>query len=591
MHRSRRKTSGTLGKLASQTHAGGLHMPDNDPIIRGAHIQDAPQRQKIDVQIGGLSYSAPAGTTVKLLTSKTDVRIIPRTTLQSRVFSGSQSYLDVELDKIPVAFSDHAVARITLRNSGAADFTLASIPALFERIELRPAHQDPQVTYYSEDIFEALYAYCEDSIRANCEETGMFSPTEYPLGRAYQPNNKDRVVAGDGIPGAGFSLLGNLTGAILAPDNLTVGATTKRTTLSSYLDPANLVVKAGSTKVLYLPLDFLFYFHKGVHIPTLCASNRPIIRFYFASDDTIIGNDYNFSAGRDDVSDDPTVLFPNGTRGRAMINARIANELTLDDFEIKIQGTYYTNSEHDMNIARVCSRMAIKTCLPQRFICNFIKASTGVPTADNVTLTGLVGSTAGLTAYFKKKRDVGKAGANRHFVSFIDSTWRTSGGRVIDEDRKTNEIHSRIPERVAFHKTSELNPFIKGHSSKSQYYFERPDHFSYTLQQNIAGAGVAINTGLGAPRGLLSSDPYHTGVPDESPRIYAEFYCRDIIGDIHKSTETGTVNYDGNYTWTVTFGNDFYDRSFVNEDILAVINQQRNSSIYITSGDVQIIRH
>lgn len=235
-------------------------------------------------------------------------------------------------------------------------------------------------------------------------------------------------------------------------------------------------------------------------------------------------------------------------------------------------------------------QVVLKTCLPQRFINKISKVTSNTPIAEGVTLTGLVGSTAGLTMYFKKARDVDKAGANRHFVGILDSTWRTSGGRVIDEDRKTSEIHSRLPERIAFNRTSELNPFIKGHCSLGQYYFERPDSFSYT---KVSGDGTTLtgNTGVGLPRGLSSGSPFFTGTPDETPRIYAEFYCRDIIGDIHQSTETGSINYDGNFTFSATFGNDFYDLPLSAEDLLVIINQQRNSSIYIESGKVVVIRH
>jgi len=590
MPRSSRKSGVTLGKLGAQVHAGGTQIPDNDPIKRGMQIGDPSERHKVGVQVGGVTYSAPSGILHKHPTYKQDVRIIPRSTINPRVFSGSQQYLDIELDKVPVTSIRDVCLRFVLRNSSANPFTLESPMACFDRIEIRPNHADPLVTYYTEELYEEMLLYTK-RIRANCEQLGIKYPVEHRLGEAYLPDNKDTIVIGPAVPNPNFSVLGNLTGAYVAP-NTALAETTVASTFTTTFRPGQLIIPANSTKEIFMPLDFIFYFHPAVHTPTLCRNNRPVIRFYFASDYKMIGNTYNFSIGRDDASDDLTTLFPAGTAGRNMINALEANLITLDDIEIKIQGTCYNDTSHDAAIAAESARTIIKTCVPQRYQRTLNSITTGTPMTAQVDLSGVTGSTAGLTIYWRKSKDVNKPGAQRHFVAFKDSTWRTSGGKVIDEDRKTSEIHSRIPEKVAFHRTSEWNPYIKGHSSQGQYYWERPDAFSYTTSSGDPSvSGVNVNLGLGSPRALLTSSPFYTGAPDQSPRIYAEFYSADAISDVLDSSESGMIVYDTRFTLSMTFGNDYYDRPMSSVDLDMLVIQRRNMSIYIDNGKVEMIRH
>lgn len=580
MTRAARLTQVRHGEREEATGKGNKsHLGDNAAFNSHIDIYRGSGKNLVSMpHHGGQVYTTHGATRRKLTTPK-DIKILP-TTYQQNVFQTS-TQVDFPIPAIDGDIVHCALLQLRVKNQSNIPWVWDNLWTMIDRIEILWNGSDSQDVIYGRDLkrYCALYA---KNINATADIMGFHRPSEGP-GIAFTPKNKLRAfqdIPGE-IPGPEFVTAQEPFSAYInAAIPAQVLCQTPRVT---YSEP--LVLLAGEEKVFTIDLSSIPLLDGKFYWPNISKTVIPRLRFWFnASNSLIPSTDY--TNGRIDAYSS-TITYPytayTGVTvaaateivGDVLQKIRQAGAIVMNSMELWMRTDQYLSSGLRGHLSNQYSNFLVKTLLPTRYILS-VNCTSDQEIANNEPLTGLNGTFAVLYSTLQK---VGWRTTRGKFDSACEVktiTMRTSGGTVIDFERKEADwqnkivVHTAIP--IENHFPAYLGRDWQQEIYRAPYTYGVCSHLGVQNATNQGGAsGIPTNTKRGE-RVLMSIQSFST----------------DPVRDYQDGEMNGHMELDGNFQLGFIPGTDEFDRTMTNVPCELLIEGERFAQIHFV-GDKFIV--
>ena len=581
MTRAARLTQVRHGEREEATGKGNKsHLGDNAAFNSHIDIYRGSGKNLVSMPHHGGSVHTTHGATRRKLTTPKDIKILP-TTYQQNVFQTS-TQVDFPIPAIDGDIVHCALLQLRVKNTSTIHWVWDNLWTMVDRIEILWNGSDSQDVIYGRDLkrYCALYA---KNINATADIMGFHRPSEGP-GIAFTPKNKVRGFRE--IPGEVPFVDQEPATDPFAP---TGGAAVSTPVLSStpritYSEP--LVLAPGEEKVFTIDLSSLPLLDGKFYWPNISKTVIPRLRFWFnASNSLIPSTDYTngiFSAYKPGASypfslgtAGPTIADGAGVVGDILQTVRASGYIVMNSMELWMRTDQYLSSGLRGHLSSQYSNFLVKTLLPTRYILS-VNCTSDQEIANNEPLTGLNGTFAVLFSTLQK---VGWRTTRGKFDSACEVktiTMRTSGGTVIDFERKEPDWQSKIVVHTAVPVDNHFLSFM-GRDWQQEIYRAPYTYGVYTA----AGTQGAKNQGGNA------------GVPTATKRgervlMSTQAFSTDFVRDYQEGEMNGHMELDGNFQLGFIPGTDEFDRPMTNVPCELLIEGERFAQIHFV-GDKFIV--
>lgn len=582
MTRAARLTQVRQGEREEATGKGNKsHLGDNAAFNSHIDIYRGSGKNLVSMPHHGGNVHTTTGATRRKLTTPKDIKILP-TTYQQNVFQTS-TQVDFPIPAIDGDIVHCALLQLRVKNTSNIPWVWDNLWTMVDRIEILWNGSDSQDVIYGRDLKRYCTIYAKN-INATADIMGFHRPSEGP-GLAFTPKNKIRAfntIPGE-IPGAEFALdpfSQFITSTGIAAD-FQVKCQNPRV---CFTEP--LVLQAGEEKVFTIDLSSLPLLDGKFYWPNISKTVIPRLRFWFnASNSLIPSTDYTngtFAAYNPGAAypftlynGGPTIANGNGIVGDHLQTIRAGGCIVMNSMELWMRTDQYLSSGLRGHLSSQYSNFLVKTLLPTRYILS-VNCTTDQEIANNEPLTGLNGTFAVLFSTLQK---VGWRTTRGKFDSACEVktiTMRTSGGTVIDFERKESDWQNKIVNHTAVPIGNQFVSFMgrdwQQEIYRAPYTYGVCDRNGLQNTTNQGGnAGIPVLTKRGE-RVLMSIQAFST----------------DFVRDYQEGEMNGHMELDGNFQLGFIPGTDEFDRTMTNVPCELLIEGERFAQIHFV-GDKFIV--
>lgn len=559
---------------------------DNAAFGNHVDIYRGSGKNLINMPHYGGTVNTTHGATRRKLTTPKDIKILP-TTYQQNVFQTS-TQVDFTIPAIDGDIVHCALFRMRIKNTSNIPWQWDNLWTMIDRMEIQWNGTDSQDVIYGHDLKRYCTLYVKN-IDATADIMGFHSPSEGP-GLAYLPRNA--FSAFQPIHG----VAANPTSSIIPSSTLVIppgGLGTTETTLQlpiinhepriRYREPLNLL--PGEEKVFTIDLSTLPLLDGKFYWPNISKVVIPRIRFWFNATDSLIpSTDYTLNQVNYSLSGPfPMALSPtSSTQVQAtdsMIDAlrkvRQEGHIVMNSMELWMHTDQYLSSQLRSHLSSQYNNFLVKTLLPTRYIVS-VNCTTGQEIANNEALTGLHGTFAVLFSTLQKVGWRQTAGRYDSACEVRTLTFRTSGGTVVDFERKEAEWQNKIVNHTSVPVGNQVIRYI-GRDWQQEIY-----RAPYTLGVMDISGGTRIQN-----QGQANGVPNNT---ERGERVLTsvQAFSTDFVRDFQDGEMNGHFELDGNFQIGFIPGTDEYDRPMTNVPCELVIQGDRFAQIHFV-GDKFIV--
>ena len=587
MNRRARVAQVRKGEKDEATGKGNItHLGDNAAFGSHVDIYRGSGKQLIAMPHYGGSVNTTPGATRRKLTTPKDIKILP-TTYQQNVFQTS-TQVDFTIPAIDGDIVHCALLRLRIKNTSNIPWQFDNLWTLIDRMEIQWNGTDSQDVIYGRDLERYCTLYAKN-IDATADIMGFHPPSKGP-GKAFLPRNAFAAFEDvDGhcasVNGSGYTptvsvavpLAGFVNGSVVS---YPVSAGAPRI---AYQEP--LVLRAGEEKVFTIDLSTLPLLDGKFYWPNISKVVIPRIRFWFNASDSIIpSSDYTLNQAQYSLPGPfPMTLGPSSTTAVAAADimtdvlkkVRSEGMLVMNSMELWMHTDQFLSSALRNHLSSQYSNFLVKTLLPTRYIVS-VNCTTDQEIANNEALTGLHGTFSVLFSTLQKVGWRQTAGKFDSACEVKTLTFRTSGGTVVDFERKEAEWQNKIVNHTSV-PVGQYAIGFKGRDWQQEIY-----RAPYTY-------GVHTVTGSTATK----SQGGLTGVPlltqrGERVLTSVQAFSTDFIRDFQDGEMNGHYELDGNFQIGFIPGTDEFDRTMTNVPCELIIEGDRFAQIHFV-GDKFIV--
>lgn len=498
-------------KDISQSSRTGMTVPTHRDPTHHATVGES-HHGKPTVEVGSTHY--PARNLIKQFTNYSDSTIqVDTPSFQTALVQ--RTYVDFELRTAKFHSVSRCYLAIVLRNlSTDIGWTLPNIWNLINTIQILWNGNDQEESYDKSHIREALLLY-----NRNIESSSRvmhFNPPSRETGSVYLPRNQASRCAiydaTDDVAGIDFATPADCPSSI--PSN----------------DP--LFIPANSSRVFRIDLSWLPLFSGHLHFPNIIDKGVRL-RIYFETSGTIIGDStYSNTAS--------TIGALNQMNYLHMADAQAANKFIIQNLELQIRGTYYTDPLLVTEMTRRHESFAFKCLMPRRMYIS-VSCTTGVNNQENKPLTSMVGTFAMWTLYLRDPDAETAPRKSEWYNAIQDITEIDGNGTTRDYDRKPAYLFSNLVDEVNFAMGTD---YFTHMSDYGQSMYADPRHRGTTKAN---GTLTAIGPSI------TNDTPYrHTD--GLSKRALGLPYSAQPMKDFWWGTQYGGQYFNGGDTFRFTPG-------------------------------------
>lgn len=561
------------------------HLGDNAAFNDHVDIYRGSGKQLVSMPHYGGSVNTNHGSTRRKLTTPKDIKILP-TTYQQNVFQTS-TQVDFTIPAIDGDIVHCALLRLRIKNLSNIPWQFDNLWTLIDRMEIQWNGTDSQDVIYGRDLARYCTVYAKN-IDATADLMGFHRPAEGP-GKAFLPRNAFAAfedIGGHCASVAGSGLTPNVS--ITVPSGGLAAGTYTYPVLAApprvaFQEP--LVLLPTKEVVFTIDLSSLPLLDGKFYWPNISKVVIPRIRFWFNASDSIIpSSDYTLNNVQYSLPGPfPMNLGPTsattvaGTDSMMDTLKKVRSEgmIVMNSMELWMHTDQFLSSALRNHLSGQYSNFLVKTLLPTRYIVS-VNCTTDQEIANNEALTGLHGTFAVLYSTLQKVGWRQTAGKFDSACEVKTLTFRTSGGTVVDFERKEAEWQNKIVNHtsvpVGHHALS-----FRGRDWQQEIY-----RAPYTYgTHNVQGLQTARSQG-GA-----------SGVPvltQRGERVLTSIqaFSTDPIRDFQDGEMNGHFELDGNFQIGFIPGTDEFDRPLTNTPCELLIEGDRFAQIHFV-GDKFIV--
>lgn len=558
---------------------------DNAAFNDSLDVYKGSGKTLVSMPYYGGTVNTTHGATRRKLTTPKDIKILP-TTYQQNVFQTS-TQTDFPIPGVDGDIVHCALLRLRIKNSSNVPFVFENLWSLIERMEIQWNGTDSQDVIYSRDLGRYCTLYAKN-IDATADLMGFHPPSKGP-GKAYLPRNALSAfedIDGHCASSTGGGYIPNTT-LVVPAGGLTAGTYTLPVAAAAprvaYKEP--LTLGPGEEKVFTIDLSSLPLLDGKFYWPNISRTVIPRIRIWFnASNSFIPSTDYTLNNAQYSLAGPfPLALAPTsattvaGTDIMSDVLAKVRSEglLTLSSMEIWMRTDQYLSSGLRNVLSAQHSNFLVKTLLPTRYIVS-VNCTSDQEIANNEALTGLNGTFSVIFVTLQKVGWRQTQGKLESGCEVKNVTIRSSGGSVIDFERKEAEWQNKIVNHTAV----PVGNFFVSYRGRDwqQEIYRAP----YTFGCHTV-AGVTTSRSQGQASGV----PTLT-MRGERVVMSVLAFSTDFVRDFQEGEMNGHFEMDGNFQIGFIPGTDEFDKPMTNVPCELVLEADRFAQIHFT-GDKFIV--
>lgn len=498
-------------EVSQSTHTGKTVPTHRDPTHHASLAES--HHGKPTVEIGSTHY--PARNLIKQFTNYTD-SIIQVDTPSFQTALSQRTYVDFEFRTATF----HSVSRcyliMILRNTSTdIGWTLPNIWNLINTIQILWNGNDQEESYDKSHIREAILLY-----NRNINSSGRmmhFNPPDptYP-GATFMPRNQtSRCAVYDATSdtaGIDFATPADCPSSIPSNDPL-------------YIPP-------NQSRLFRLDLSWLPLFSGHLHFPSIINKGTRL-RIYFETSNTIIGD----STYSNTVSTIGAVTQANYLH---MADAQIRNSFQIQNLELQIRGTRYTDPSLEAEMTRRHQSFAFKCLLPRRMYIT-LSCTTGVQNQEVKSLTSMVGTFALWSMYLRDPDAETAPRKSEWYNGILDITEVDGNGTTRDYERKQAYLFSNMVDDVNF-------------AMGTDYYTNMSDYGQSMYQDPRRRGATAANGTLNTIGAATTNDAPYRHTDGLNKRALGLPYSAQPMKDFWWGTQYGGQYFNGQDTFKFTPG-------------------------------------
>jgi len=501
-------------KSVNHQQRTGMTVPSHrDPVHHATAAES--HHGKPTVAVGHTQF--PARNLIKQFTNYVDTTVqVDTPSFQTALVQ--RTYVDFEMRRAKFDSVSRCFLSLTLSNlSTDIGWTLPNIWNLVNTIQILWNGNDQEESYDKSHIREAILLF-NRNIETSARIMHFNPPSEGP-GKAFLPRNQStRSAVYDATSdAAGINFATNVDCPSSIPS----------------FDP--LYIGPNSTKVFRLDLSWLPLFSGHLHFPNI-ENKGTRVRIYFENTGAIIG-DSTYSNSDFTIGGDTKKGY------EWMVEAQAQNKFIIQNMELQIRGTYYTDELLKAEMTRRHHQFGFKCLLPRRMYIS-LDCTTGVENQENKPLTSMVGTFALWSLYLRDPDAESAPRKGEWYNSIQDITEVNGDGSIRDYSKKPAYLYSNIVDEVNF-------------AMGNDYYTNMSD-FGQSMYSDPRNRGATASNGtlqtIGA--NISNTAPYrHTDGLDKRGLGFA--YSAQPTKDFWWGTQFGGQAFDGKDTIRFTPGKRF----------------------------------
>lgn len=451
-------------KEINHSQRTGMTVPVHRDPTHAASVPEA-HHGKPTVEVGSTTY--PARNLIKQFTNYSDSTIQPDTPSFGTAFT-QRTYVDFELRTAKFHSVSRCYLSMVLRNNSPdIGWTLPNLWNLISTLQILWNGNDQEESYDKTHCREASLLF-NRNIESSSRIMHFNPPSEGP-GKAFLPRNQtSRCAVYDATDdAAGINFATNVDVPSSIPSN----------------DP--LYIPPNSTRVFRLDLSWLPLFSGHLHFPSIIDKGTRV-RIYFENSGTIIG-DSTYSNTSSTIGGIPQANYLH------MVNAQALNQFVIQNLELQVKGTYYTNELLTTEMSRRHRSFGFKCLLPRRMYITQT-CTTGVQNEENKPLTSMVGTFSLWTLYLRDTDAETAPRKSEWFNSIQDITEVDGNGNTRDYSRKPAYLFANLTDEINF---ALGNDYFTNMADYGQSMYSDPRVRGATAANgtlNVIGATPAGNT-------------------------------------------------------------------------------------------------